>query len=115
LREEENELLTRSVAKLTLQVALLQRAMEIDRNPPHSADEVAMSLETFADVAPVALVCETFGISQSSVLPCARGVGPAPANVVRMPTKPRFASAGDVLVAIRKVFEEEPAYSICNV
>ncbi|HWV39941.1 MAG TPA: hypothetical protein VN033_15835 [Vulgatibacter sp.] len=72
--EKENELLTASVAKLTVQVTLLQRAMGIEC-PPHTAREVsAMSRETPEGEAPVTLVCETFGISRAAFYLGARAV-----------------------------------------
>ena len=76
-----------------------------------------MSRETPAPAgkAPVTLVCETFGISRAAYHASSAKKKRAPAKVVRLPTKPPYASADDVLAAIRKVIEDEPAYGVRKV
>ncbi|HEY0867949.1 MAG TPA: hypothetical protein VGE01_11240, partial [Fimbriimonas sp.] len=74
-----------------------------------------MSRETSAGKAPVTLVCETFGISRAAYYASRAEKEGAPAQVVRLPAKPRYASAEDVLAAIRKVIEDEPAYGVRKV
>jgi len=74
-----------------------------------------MSRETSAGEAPVTLVCETFGISRAAYYASRAEKKPAPSKVVQLPAKPRYASAEDVLAAIRKVIEDEPAYGVRKV
>jgi putative transposase len=65
--------------------------------------------QTEAGVATVALVCKTFGISRAAFYAALKPRPTTKANVVRMPRRPRYASAEDVLAAIRKVLEGEGA------
>lgn len=78
-----------------------------------------MSLETSAGKATVGLLCETFRLSRAAYYAARKKrqepLGAAPTRVVRLPKKPRYASAADVLAAIRRVIEAEPAYGVRKV
>lgn len=78
-----------------------------------------MSLETSAGKATVGLLCETFKISRAAYYAALKKrqepQAAEPVKVIRLPRKPRYASAEDVLAAIRKVLEAEPAYGVRKV
>lgn len=71
------------------------------------------------DKATVGLLCETFKISRAAYYAALKKqqepAEAAPGKVVRLPRKPRYASADDVLTAIRAVIEAEPAYGVRKV
>ncbi|MDW8250566.1 MAG: IS3 family transposase [Myxococcales bacterium] len=78
-----------------------------------------MSRQTSRGLAPVATLCETFDVSRAAYYAAkARIDGRMPVprtNVVRLPTRPKAASAEAVLVAIRKVIAEAPAWGVRKV
>jgi putative transposase len=78
-----------------------------------------MSLETSAGKATVGLLCETFNLSRAAyyvaLKKSQRTQEDTAARVVRLPRKPRYASADEVLAAIRNVIAAEPAYGVRKV
>lgn len=61
-----------------------------------------MNRQTEAGAATVKLVCRTFGISRAAYYAALKPKPSTEAKVVRLPRKPRYASADEVLAAIRK-------------
>jgi transposase InsO family protein len=78
-----------------------------------------MSRQTSRGIAPVATLCETFAISRAAFYAAKQrldaGTSPRPSNVVRLPTRPKVASADAVLAAIRTVVAERPAWGVRKV
>ncbi len=71
-----------------------------------------MSRQTAAGEATVTQVCAAFGLSRAAYY-AARHPARAPAaRVVRLPRRPRHASAEAVLAAIRAVVDREPAWGV---
>lgn len=70
---------------------------------------IAVDRQTVDGEATVTLLCQVFGISRAAYY-AALKPKPKPApKVVRIPRRPRYASADEVLAAIRKVLGEEGA------
>jgi putative transposase len=74
-----------------------------------------MSRETLAGEAPVALLCETFGISRAAYYASRRVRTKRDEKVVRLPSRPRYTPAEEVLAAIREVIAEQPAWGVRKV
>ena len=74
-----------------------------------------MSRETPAGAATVTQVCAAFGLSRAAYYAARRPAGAPEARVVRLPRRPRHASAEAVLAAIRTVVEQEPAWGVRKV
>jgi putative transposase len=74
-----------------------------------------MSRETPAGKAPVALVCETFGISRAAYYAARKAPEERVAAVVRLPVPPRYTPAEEALAAIREVIAGQPAWGVRKV
>jgi len=78
-----------------------------------------MSRKTSRGVVAVATLCETFDISRAAFYAAKKRLTLAPTaaatNVVRLPSRPKVASADVVLAAIRKVIAEAPAWGVRKV
>ena len=70
---------------------------------------IAVDRQTPAGKATVTLLCKVFGISRAAYYAAIKPKRTTVPTVVRLPQKPRYASADEVLAAIRKVLEEEGA------
>ncbi len=79
-----------------------------------------MSRQTSRGEAPVATLCVTFGISRAAYYAVkermrAQPCSGAKSNVVRLPRRPNVASAEQVLVAVRKIIQENLAWGVRKV
>ncbi len=74
-----------------------------------------MSRQTDAGEATVTQVCEAFGLSRAAYYAARRPARVPEARVVRLPPRPRHASAEAVLAAIRVVVAREPAWGVRKV
>lgn len=68
-----------------------------------------MSRQTVAGIASVALVCRRFDISRQAYYAALKPPARRSADVIRLPTRPRYSSAEAVLAAIRAVLAGEDA------
>ena len=68
-----------------------------------------MSRQTVAGIASVALVCRRFDISRQAYYAALKPPARRSADIVRLPTRPRYSSAEAVLAAIRAVLAGEDA------
>jgi hypothetical protein len=73
-----------------------------------------MSRETPAGEAPVALVCETFGISRAAFYASRKAPVQRSEKVVRLPVRPRHTPAEEALAAIHEVIAEQRAWGVRN-
>ncbi len=74
-----------------------------------------MSRQTAAGEATVTQGCAAFGLSRGAYYAARRPARAPEARVVRLPQRPRHASAEAVLAAIRAVVEREPAWGVRKV
>lgn len=79
-----------------------------------------MSRQTSRGSAPVATLCETFAISRAAFYAAKQRLeggrqAASPSNVVRLPKRPKAASADAILAAIRTVVAEKPAWRVRKV
>lgn len=68
-----------------------------------------MNRQTVAGTASVTLLCKRFGISRAAYYAARRPPARRRAEVVRLPTRPRYSSADAVLAAIQAVLAGEDA------
>ena len=74
-----------------------------------------MNRRTDAGEASVSLLCATIGLSRAAyyaALKPAPAPARLPADVVRLPARPRFTSAEVVLAAIQVIIAKEPAWGV---
>lgn len=79
-----------------------------------------MSRQTSRGEAPVAMLCQTFRISRAAFYAAKLRLHEEPrsatkTNVLRLPRRPNVASAEQVLVAVRKIIQENPAWGVRKV
>jgi putative transposase len=74
-----------------------------------------VSRETPAGEAPVALVCETLGISRAAYYAARKAPEKRVEAVVRLPVPPRHTPAEEALAAIREVIADQPAWGVRKV
>ena len=69
----------------------------------------AVGRKTAAGTATVSLTCKAFGISRAAYYAALKPRRPRATKVVRLPKRPAYASAEELLAAIREVLAEEGA------
>lgn len=74
-----------------------------------------MSLTTVAGVAPISLMCEVFKISRAAYYAAGKPRARREADIVPLPSKPRYTRAEVVLDGIRRIIKDNPAWGVRKV